>query len=42
MHLSGRSQTRMFVRAAGLFVRNLHAFLAGEPLENEVDLAAGY
>ena len=42
MHLSGRSQTRMFVRAAALFVENLHAFLEGRPLQNEVDLAAGY
>ncbi|AQR73190.1 NAD(P)-dependent oxidoreductase [Sphingomonas sp. LM7] len=42
MHLSGRSQTRMFVRAANLFVENLHAFLEGRPLQNEVDLAAGY
>ncbi|UZK66844.1 D-2-hydroxyacid dehydrogenase [Sphingomonas sp. M1-B02] len=42
MHLSGRSQTRMFVRAAELFVANVHAFLAGEPLKNEVDLSAGY
>ncbi|WBY08632.1 NAD(P)-dependent oxidoreductase [Sphingomonas sp. 7/4-4] len=42
MHLSGRSQTRMFVRAANLFVENLHAFLEGRPLKNEVDLAAGY
>jgi phosphoglycerate dehydrogenase-like enzyme len=42
MHLSGRSQTRMFVRAAQLFVENLHAFLEGRPLRNEVDLAAGY
>jgi phosphoglycerate dehydrogenase-like enzyme len=42
MHLSGRSQTRMFTRAAALFVRNLHAFVEGRPLENEVDLAAGY
>lgn len=42
MHLSGRSQTRMFVRAAQLFVHNLHAFLEGRPLKNEVDLAAGY
>jgi phosphoglycerate dehydrogenase-like enzyme len=42
MHLSGRSQTRMFVRAAALFVENLHAFLEGRPLRNEVDLAAGY
>ena len=42
MHLSGRSQTRMFLRGAALFVENLKAFLAGEPLKNEVDLAAGY
>ncbi|HEX8302347.1 NAD(P)-dependent oxidoreductase [Sphingomonas sp.] len=42
MHLSGRSQTRMFVRAAALFVENLHAFVEGRPLKNEVDLAAGY
>ncbi len=42
MHLSGRSQTRMFTRATALFVENLEAFLAGEPLRNEVDLAAGY
>jgi len=42
MHLSGRSQTRMFLRAADLFVANLKAFVAGEPLRNEVDLAAGY
>lgn len=42
MHLSGRSQTRMFVRAAALFVDNLHAFIEGRPLANEVDLDAGY
>ena len=42
MHLSGRSQTRMFMRAAQLFVANLRAYAAGEPLRNEVDLAAGY
>lgn len=42
MHLSGRSQTRMFARAAALFLRNLDAFLAGTPMENVVDLAAGY
>ena len=42
MHLSGRSQTRMFVRAAALFVENIHAFVEGRPLKNEVDLAAGY
>ncbi|WP_353205544.1 D-2-hydroxyacid dehydrogenase [Sphingomonas sp.] len=42
MHLSGRSQTKMFHRAAALFLRNLDAFRAGRPLENVVDLDAGY
>jgi phosphoglycerate dehydrogenase-like enzyme len=42
MHLSGRSQTRMFTRAAKLFVDNLNAFVQGRPLTNEVDLLAGY
>lgn len=42
MHLSGRSQTKMFQRAGALFLRNLHAFIAGQPLENLVDLDAGY
>lgn len=42
MHMSGRSQTTMFTRAAALFLRNLEAFLAGRPMENVVDLAAGY
>jgi phosphoglycerate dehydrogenase-like enzyme len=42
MHLSGRSQTRMFQRAAALFLRNVDAFVNGRPLENVVDLDAGY
>ena len=42
MHLSGRSQTRMFQRAAALFLENLNAFRAGRPMRNTVDLAAGY
>jgi phosphoglycerate dehydrogenase-like enzyme len=42
MHLSGRSQTRMFTRATQIFVENLRAYLEGKPLRNEVDLAAGY
>lgn len=42
MHLSGRSQTTMFQRAAALFLENLRAFLAGEPMRNVVDLDAGY
>jgi phosphoglycerate dehydrogenase-like enzyme len=42
MHLSGQSQTKMFPRAAALFLRNLEAYRAGEPMENVADLAAGY
>ncbi len=42
MHLSGITQTGMFQRGAALFLRNLAAFQAGEPLQNEVDLARGY
>lgn len=42
MHLSGRSQTNMYGRAAALFVDNLDAFLSGRPMKNVVDLDAGY
>ncbi len=42
MHLSGRSQTKMFLRAATLFLDNLDAFLNGRPMRNVVDLDAGY
>ncbi|WP_267381935.1 MULTISPECIES: D-2-hydroxyacid dehydrogenase [unclassified Sphingomonas] len=42
MHLSGQSQTKMFPRAAELFLRNLDAYRAGRAMENMVDLAAGY
>lgn len=42
MHLSGRSQTRMFQRAAALFLRNLEAYRQGAPMENVADLDAGY
>lgn len=42
MHLSGRSQTKMFQRAAALFLKNLAAFMAGGPMTNVVDLDAGY
>ena len=42
MHLSGQSQTKMFPRAAALFLRNLAAYRAGEPMENVADLEAGY
>ena len=42
MHLSGRSQTTMFRRAAALFVENAQAFVEGRPMANVVDLDAGY
>lgn len=42
MHLSGRSQTKMFPRAAALFLRNLDAFVKDRPMENVVDLVLGY
>lgn len=42
MHLSGRAQTRMFQRAAMLFLDNLARYRAGEPLINEVNLDLGY
>ena len=42
MHLSGRSQTTMFRRGAALFLRNVAAYRAGGPMENVVDLSAGY
>jgi hypothetical protein len=42
MHLSGRSQTKMFQRAGELFLRNLDAFRAGRPMTNVADLDAGY
>lgn len=42
MHLAGRSQTRMFQRAAALFLDNLAAFREGRPMRNTVDLDAGY
>ncbi|WP_423604212.1 D-2-hydroxyacid dehydrogenase [Sphingomonas sp. MS122] len=42
MHLSGRSQTKMFMRAAALFLENARAFVEGKPMKNVVDLDAGY
>ncbi|MBW6523724.1 D-2-hydroxyacid dehydrogenase [Sphingomonas sp. RHCKR47] len=42
MHLSGRSQTKMFERAAALFLDNLAAYRAGQPMRNVADLDAGY
>ena len=42
MHLSGRSQTKMFQRGAALFLDNLEAFRAGSAMRNVADLGAGY
>lgn len=42
MHMSGRSQTKMFMRAAALFLENARAFVEGKPMKNVVDLDAGY
>lgn len=42
MHLSGRSQTKMFQRAAALFIDNLDAYRSGDRLKNVADLDAGY
>ena len=42
MHLSGRSQTRMFPRAAQLFLDNLAAYREGRPMRNVADIDAGY
>lgn len=42
MHLSGRSQTLVFERAAERFLANLDRYRRGEPLEPLVDYARGY
>ncbi|MBB3860586.1 phosphoglycerate dehydrogenase-like enzyme [Novosphingobium hassiacum] len=42
MHLSGRSQTRMFERSVTRFLENLDRFGRGEPLQPQVDLSLGY
>ena len=42
MHLSGRAQDKMFVRAAQRFLANLDRWHRGEPLHHVVDLELGY
>lgn len=42
MHLSGRSQDKMFVRGVERFLANLDRWRNGEPLSHRVDLALGY
>ena len=42
MHLSGRSQSTMFPRAAALFLANLGLYRRGAGLDNVVNLVDGY
>ena len=42
MHLSGRSQSKLYRRSAERFLENLERYGRGEPLEHRVDLARGY
>jgi phosphoglycerate dehydrogenase-like enzyme len=42
MHLSGRSQNTLVLRAAERFLENLPRFARGEPLISQVDLTLGY
>ena len=42
MHLSGRAQSKMFVRSAERFVENCRRYVAGEPLAPIFDPARGY
>ena len=42
MHLSGRAQTKMFQRSADRFIDNLGKWHRGEPVQPQMDLAAGY
>lgn len=42
MHLSGRAQSKMFVRSAERFLANCRRYVAGEPLEPVFDPARGY
>jgi phosphoglycerate dehydrogenase-like enzyme len=42
MHLSGRSQDKMFIRSAERFLENLERYRAGEPLSPIFDPRLGY
>ena len=42
MHLSGRAQSKMFVRSAERFIANCRRYVAGEPLSPIFDPARGY
>jgi phosphoglycerate dehydrogenase-like enzyme len=42
MHLSGKSQSKMFTRGADRFLENLDRYRKGEPLSPQVNLSLGY
>ncbi|PZQ24452.1 MAG: D-2-hydroxyacid dehydrogenase [Sphingopyxis macrogoltabida] len=42
MHLSGRAQNMMFIRAAERFLANLDRWKRGEAVEPQIDLTRGY
>lgn len=42
MHLSGRAQSKMFMRSADRFIENLARWVEGEPVEPRFDPALGY
>ena len=42
MHLSGRAQTKMFMRSADRFIENLQRWHDGEPVAPQMDLTLGY
>jgi phosphoglycerate dehydrogenase-like enzyme len=42
MHLSGRAQSKMFMRSADRFLDNLNRWHRGEPLLHQADLVRGY
>lgn len=42
MHLSGRAQDKMFIRSADRFLKNLDAYLKGEPVGPVFDPRLGY
>ena len=42
MHLSGRAQSKMFMRSADRFIENLARWEKGEPVEPRFDPALGY
>jgi len=42
MHLSGRAQTKMFMRSADRFIENLQRWHDGEQVAPQMDLTLGY